>query len=152
MINSPVRRGSGGRPPRRREPTPPMTKGNMQIRVVTMAVAVAIVFLVLGGRLWYLQVLASEDYTDTAQQTQTREVRIPAQRGVIYDREGEVLANNVPGLNVTLIPSSIERERVKELAEVLDANVQEVLAQYDAALDPETGNLYGAMLVKENAD
>lgn len=152
MINSPVRRGSGGRQPRRREPTPPMTKGNMQIRVVTMAVAVAIVFLVLGARLWYLQVLSSEDLTDTAQRTFTREVRIPAQRGVIYDREGEVLANNVPGLNVTLIPSYIERDRVKELAEVLKADVDEVLAQYDAARDPETGNLYGAMLVKENAD
>jgi penicillin-binding protein 2 len=134
-----------------------MTKGNMQIRVVTMAVAVALVFVVLGCRLWYLQVLSSENYTDTAQETQKKTVPIPAQRGVIYDREGEILANNVPGLNVTLIPDYMQRaedgrERVKELAEVLDADVEEVLAQYDAALDPETGNRYGAMLIKENAD
>jgi penicillin-binding protein 2 len=134
-----------------------MTKGNMQIRVVTMAVAVAVVFLVLGARLWYLQVLSSEDYSTTAQQTQQKEVAIPAQRGVIYDREGEVLANNVPGLNVTMIPDYMrklenDRERVKELAEVLDADVEEVLAQYEAAIDPQTGNLYGAMLIKENAD
>jgi penicillin-binding protein 2 len=134
-----------------------MTKGNMQIRVVTMAVAVAVVFLILGARLWYLQVLSSEDYSTTAQQTQQKEVAIPAQRGVIYDREGEVLANNVPGLNVTMIPDYMrklenDRERVKELAEVLDADVEEVLAQYEAAIDPQTGNLYGAMLIKENAD
>src|SRR3712207_2061153 len=93
-----------------------MTKGNMQVRVVSLAVLVAVVFVVLGARLWYLQVLTGEDYTLSARATQTRDVKIPAKRGVIYDRDGEVLANNVPGLNVTVVPDEISREKVKELA------------------------------------
>ena len=124
----------------------------MQLRVVSVAVLVAVVFIVLGARLWYLQVLTGDDYTLSAQATHTREVKMPAQRGVIYDRDGEVLANNVPGLNVTVIPAHISRTKVEKLSEILEADKETVLASYDAAVDPQTGNPYGSMLVKENAD
>ncbi len=124
----------------------------MQMRVVSVAILVAIIFVVLAIRLWYLQVLTGDDFTRSAEATQTREVKIPAQRGVIYDRNGNVLANNVPGLNVTVIPSSISREKVKEMANILGADPKTVLERYDAALAPGTGAPYAAMLVKENAD
>lgn len=124
----------------------------MQVRVVTLAILVAVVFALLGTRLWYLQVLTSEDFTRSAQATHTREVKIPAQRGVIQDRNGEVLANNIPGLNVTVIPDEISRDKLKKLAEIMRADVKAVTERYDAALDPETGNRYGSMLVKENAE
>lgn len=121
----------------------------MQVRVVALAMVVAAVFGVLGFRLWYLQVLTGEEYNAWAQATHTREVKIPAERGVIYDRDGKVLANNVPGLNVTVVPNAIEREKVGELADILQADKEEVLGRYDAAL--ESGNQYSPMLVKENA-
>lgn len=121
----------------------------MQVRVVTLAVLTAIVFLVLGSRLWYLQVLSGDSFTAAAQQTQTSEIKIPSQRGVIYDRNLDVLASNVPGLNVTVVPDEISREKVRELAEIVGANVETVTENYDEAkaYDP-----YSAMLVKENAD
>ena len=126
-----------------------MTKGNMQVRVVTLAILIALVFLVLGARLWYLQVLTGQEYNLSAQATQTREIKIPAQRGVIYDRDGEILASNVPGLNVTVIPDEISRGKVKELAEVVGADAKAVLERYDAAL--YWGDSYSPILVKENA-
>jgi penicillin-binding protein 2 len=129
-----------------------INKGNMQMRVVSVAILVAIIFVVLAIRLWYLQVLTGDDFTRSAEATQTREVKIPAQRGVIYDRDGDILANNVPGLNVTVIPSSISRERVEEMANILGANTRTVLERYDNALTPGAGAPYAAMLVKENAD
>src|SRR5918998_554323 len=112
----------------------------MQVRVVGLAMLVAVFFVILGFRLWYLQVLSGNEYENSAQATQTREVKIPAQRGVIYDRNGTVLANNQPGLNVTIIPNAIPREKVDKMA---------VLANYDA--DMESGNQYSPMLIKENA-
>jgi len=143
-------------PAKKREETPPMTKGNMQVRVVSLAVLIAVVFLILGARLWYLQVLTGEDYTLEAQATHTREVKIPAQRGVIYDRDGEILANNKPGLNVTVIPDELytkygerSKEKVKELAEIVGADAQAVLERYDAAF--AFGDTYSPILVKENA-
>lgn len=121
----------------------------MQVRVMTLAVLVAVVFVVLGARLWHLQVLSGESLSEVAQQTQTREVKIPSQRGVIYDRNMEVLASNVPGLNVTVVPDEISREKVRELADIVGADPDTVLERYDEAkrFDP-----YSAMLVKENAD
>ncbi|MEW6638005.1 MAG: penicillin-binding protein 2, partial [Actinomycetota bacterium] len=75
---------------------------------------------------------------------------IPAQRGVVYDRDGDVLANNVPGLNVTVIPDEISEEKLKELARIVGADVKTVLERYETAF--ETGSQYSPILVKENAD
>jgi penicillin-binding protein 2 len=156
LLRLPVPKEKQTAPAKKREETPPMTKGNMQVRVVSLAVLLAVVFLILGARLWYLQVLTGEDYTLEAQATQTSEVKIPAQRGVIYDRDGEILANNTPGLNVTVIPDEMStqygdrsREKVKELAEIVGADAQAVLERYDSAL--YVGDRYSPILVKENA-
>src|SRR5215210_90872 len=126
-----------------------MTKGNMQVRVVSLAVLIGAVFLILGARLWYLQVLTGQDYTLAARATQHTNIKISAQRGVVYDRDGKILANNVPGLNVTVIPSEISRDKVRELAEVVGADSESVLARYDAAF--ATSSQYSPILVKENA-
>ena len=152
MIDLPTSRRPKGNPPPRKPGDPIISKGSMQMRVVSVAVLVAIIFVILAVRLWYLQVLTGEDFTRSAKATQTREVKIPAQRGVIYDRRGEVMANNVPGLNVTVIPSSIPRNKVEEMANILGADPKTVLKRYDAALTPGAGSPYAAMLVKENAD
>ena len=154
MLKTPVKVGRLRSPDKnngkKTEPEPPITRAKMQVRVVGLAVLLAVFFVVLAFRLWYLQVLAEEEYANSAQATQTRSIKIPAQRGVIYDRNGEVLANNVPGLNITVVPNAIEREKVEELTDILDADKEEVLSRYDAAL--ASGNQYSPMLIKENAD
>jgi penicillin-binding protein 2 len=150
LIRLPVREEKKARPAKKRPDTPPLTKGNMQVRVVTLAVVVAVVFIVLAARLWYLQILTGTEYSVAAQATQTLEVKDPAQRGVIRDRDGQVLANNVPGLNVTVTPSNISREKVEQLAKILGADPKTVLESYDSAYD--WGTQYSPMLVKENAD
>ncbi|MDQ3315710.1 MAG: penicillin-binding protein 2 [Actinomycetota bacterium] len=150
MLRSPARKKKETAPAKKRVETPPMTKGNMQVRVVSLAVLIALVFAVLGARLWYLQVLTGEEYNVMAQNTGTLTVKDPAQRGVIYDRDGEILANNEPGLNVTAIPNEISREKVGELAEVLGADAKSVQGRYDAAID--LGAAYSPILVKENAE
>jgi penicillin-binding protein 2 len=150
LIRLPVREEKKARPAKKRPDTPPITKGNMQVRVVSFAIIVAVVFVVLAARLWYLQVLTGNEYSVAARATQTLEVKDPAQRGVIRDRDGEVLANNVPGLNVTVTPANITREKVGELAKIVGAEPKTVLNSYDSAFD--WGTQYSPMLVKENAD
>jgi penicillin-binding protein 2 len=149
LLRLPVREQKQANPAKKRVETPPMTKGNMQVRVVSLAVLIAAVFVVLGARLWYLQVLTGQDYTLAARATQHTNIKIPAQRGVIYDRDGKILANNVPGLNVTVIPNEISRDKVKELAAAVETDTESVLARYDAAI--ESGSQYSPILVKENA-
>jgi penicillin-binding protein 2 len=149
LLRLPVREQKKANPPKKRVETPPMTKGNMQVRVVSLAVLIAAVFLVLGARLWYLQVLTGQDYTLAARATQHTNIKIPAQRGVVYDRNGKILANNVPGLNVTVIPDEISRDKVEQLAKAVGADTESVLGRYDAAWDSHSQ--YSPILVKENA-
>jgi penicillin-binding protein 2 len=134
---------------KKRDSEQAITRARMQVRVVGLAMLIAIVFVILVFRLWYLQVLTGTEYANTAAATQTRSVKIPAQRGVIYDRDGNVMANNSPGLNVTIVPDAIDRDKVEKLVDILEANEEAVLAQYDAAM--ESGNQYSPMLIKENA-
>jgi penicillin-binding protein 2 len=126
-----------------------MNRGRMQARVILLAVLVMIFFVVLVARLWQLQVLSGEDYSLSARQAYTREVQIPAQRGVIHDRDGEILVNNVAGLNVTVIPEEISGEKLRELALILEADADAVLERYSAAKG--SGDSYSPMLVRENA-
>jgi penicillin-binding protein 2 len=55
---------------------------------------VVFMFAALTTRLWFLQVLASEDFTKQADQNQLRLVRTAPQRGQILDRKGRVLVAN----------------------------------------------------------
>jgi len=61
------------------------------------------IFLVLGGRLWQLQVARSEEYDAQAERNQTRTVPILAPRGKIYDREGRLLVDNYPSFSALLL-------------------------------------------------
>src|SRR5919199_981054 len=158
MLRLPTRRRIGKRFDRRSYPKParkatkpqPITRTRMQLRVVLLATFASILFVVLAFKLWQLQVLASDNYQRSAEATQTRSVKVPAQRGVIYDRNGEVLANNKSAFNVTVVPNDISRDKLGELAELLQADKKEVLSRYDTAI--ASSNRYSPMLVKENAD
>lgn len=54
------------------------------------------VFIILGVRLFYVGVMRGSYYRDLADNNRTAEQILPAPRGVIYDRNGQVLARNKP--------------------------------------------------------
>lgn len=62
------------------------------------------VALLLGVRLFYLQVLHAEELRAAAQGNFLRVEIIPALRGIIRDRNGELLASSMPAFSVTLDP------------------------------------------------
>ncbi|TLF45488.1 penicillin-binding protein 2 [Halomonas urmiana] len=64
----------------------------------------------LGGRLFYLQVVQHEVYSTRSEKNRVRVEPLPPTRGLIYDRNGELLAENRPTYNLTLV-----RERVDDL-------------------------------------
>lgn len=80
-----------------------------RVRFRALALVCAGVFAALFARLWYLQVLNAPTYEHVAAVTSTRTVRIPAPRGRILDRTGEVLVDNVPTKVV-----AIDRQRLAD--------------------------------------
>lgn len=87
-----------------------------------------VLFLVLAGRLFYLMVLSSEELSEKALGVEQRERSIKAARGIIYDRNGVVLADNQPVCTISVIHSQVtEPEKViKLLSEKLSMDEAEI--------------------------
>jgi len=65
------------------------------------AIALAML-VVLGGRLWYLQVLDTSQYKALASVNQTRTIVVPAVRGMITDSTGQPLVTNQTSMTVSV--------------------------------------------------
>jgi penicillin-binding protein 2 len=102
-------------PDRTRSPTP--TQFTLRVAVLS-GVALAM-FSIIFLRLWYLQVLSGDRYLAEAQNNQIREIKVPAPRGEILDRDGKVLVENRTALALQIQTHDLptdrdQRERVLE--------------------------------------
>lgn len=110
------------------------------------------VFLVIGGRIFYLNVLRGGYYQEVAQGNKIRSIVIKAPRGKIFDRYGAMLVNNIPSLDAVIVPADLPKdelnlETMKEiLAEALNMNINEVAAKLEMA----GGRSLNPFLIKEN--
>lgn len=97
----------------------------------TLLLAALIVLLL--GALFDLQVVEDDGWRLKAKANYVRQVAVPAPRGVIYDRDGRILADNVPGYAVTLLPGPADsvRATLVRLATVLGLGVDEVGALFE---------------------
>jgi len=111
----------------------------IQVRLTAFGIFALIVFSVLLGRLWFLQVLTGRELTALAEGNRIRSVPIRAPRGIIYDRNGEILVDNRPGLSVSLVPSVVEQNEglVKRLSSVLEMSPKDIEKKLrEKAADP----------------
>ncbi|MGC4028636.1 MAG: penicillin-binding protein 2 [Steroidobacteraceae bacterium] len=93
------------------------TQAEQRLYLQRSAMAVAVMVLLaalLLGRLVLLQVLRHDHYLELSQGNRTRVEPIPANRGLILDRNGTVLAENQPSYQLELV-----REQVPDLAAAL---------------------------------
>ncbi len=83
-------------------------------RAVVASVFIALLTFVLIGRLVVLQVMRYDYYADLSQGNRVRVEPLPAQRGLILDRNGTVLTENRPAFQLELV-----RERVPNVEATL---------------------------------
>lgn len=76
-------------------------------RVLVVYVLIAGVLGLIIFRLVSLQVLSQETWMEQAVENYTTEIRDPASRGIIYDRNGHILARNVASYNVVITPAGL---------------------------------------------
>jgi len=69
---------------------------------------ICVIATFLAGRLAYLMISQADHYGIKAQQLHERERSIKAERGVIYDRNGIVIAGNKPVSTISVIHSQIK--------------------------------------------
>jgi penicillin-binding protein 2 len=79
-------------------------------RILVFIGLMIIVFLLYVARLLYLQVFQHQFYTAKADENRITEINIPAQRGIIYDRNGVVLARNIPSYNIVITQADLPED------------------------------------------
>src|SRR2546430_11626272 len=88
-------------------------------RALVCAAVMAVATVSLIVRLFVLQVSRHEYYSDLSQGNRVRNEPIPAARGLILDRNGEVIAGNQPAYQLEMVP-----EEVPDLEDTLARLVQ----------------------------
>lgn len=99
-------------------------------RALVAGLLIVALTLTLIGRLFLLQVMRHDYYTELSQGNRVRTEPIPAARGLILDRNGKLLAGNQPAYQLELVP-----EEVPDLNASLKALVQLGLIEADTLDD-----------------
>jgi len=86
-------------------------------RRIFIGIYIAIfLFAILFFRLWYLQVVKGGGYKKIAEHNRLRIIKTPAPRGIIYDRNGNILVNNIPSFDISVIRDALPRDTETLLA------------------------------------
>lgn len=95
--------------------------GDLHRRLFILRVGLLLVVALLGLRLWHLQIREGPYYRDLSENNRTRLVLLEPARGLIYDRHGVLLANNVPSfsLYVTLEDVKDREVLIQQLTDLL---------------------------------
>lgn len=80
----------------------------IKLRVVLASVLVVLASILLLSRLAFLQILQYERYTTASEANRIKLQPIPANRGLIFDRNGVLLADNQPSFTLLVHPKKVE--------------------------------------------
>jgi penicillin-binding protein 2 len=133
---------------------------SVRLRVWLLAGFLALAFVGLGARLWYLQVFEGESYLAQAKRNRVRRVPLPAPRGLILDRHGKVLATSRAAHAVAIVPAALpsaksdgarRAEILRTLGYLLKTSPDEIEKQIAQAKE-KGGSPYDPVRVTDGAD
>ncbi|MCK4842510.1 MAG: penicillin-binding protein 2 [Methylococcales bacterium] len=101
-------------------------------RVVIVFVLIIFLVISLLVRLVYLQIVGHEQYSTMAKSNRVKITPLPPTRGIIYDRHGRVLAENLPSYSLEIIPEQVKDLdntlfKLKQLFDISDEKIKRFL-------------------------
>ena len=138
-------------------------------RIKVLFLIILLLFILIIIRVFYIQVFDYKKLNEYASDLWSRDLPIEANRGLILDRNGVVLADNLTTTSLVLIPNQIkDKEKVtKQLADILNVSYDDMKEHvykntsiervhpegrrlsYDIAEKISNLNIEGVYLVKE---
>lgn len=94
---------------------------------------------VFGARAGWMQIANAQKYAALAKKNMTRDYPILAPRGIVYDRTGTPLVENVPSFDVVAIPADLPRNKGEREAMVM--RLAEALGVPETLLAEEFANI-----------
>jgi penicillin-binding protein 2 len=94
-------------------------------------VGIGFAFCLILIRLWYLQILQGNELFEFSSKNHLKQNKIMAPRGLILDRDGKILVENLPGFEAILSPQYIESldELATKIAPVLGTEPEKIIAK-----------------------
>ncbi|MFO8035948.1 MAG: penicillin-binding protein 2 [Anaerolineales bacterium] len=102
-----------------------------QNRLLSFAILMGAIFLIFIFRLFTIQILNGETWAAQAEENRLREISLASARGVIFDRNGIVLARNVASYNVVVTAADLPDDEgaiqdiVRSLAKYIDVPISQ---------------------------
>lgn len=126
----------------------------IQTRIKMVIMISIFLFLVIVLRVFYLQVIAYQELNRLASALWSRNLPIEADRGLIYDRNGIVLADNITTTSLIIVPNQIkDKQKVaSSLAKILNVSDGEMLKHITKKVSIERVHPEGRRLSYEIAD
>ena len=105
-----------------------MFQKNINIKIRLILVAFIMMFLVIVLRVMYIELIEYDKLSILANNLWSRDLPIQGDRGLILDRNGVVLADNITTTSLVLIPNQIkDKDLVSEtLANILSVSKEEM--------------------------
>ena len=123
-----------------------MLNKKQTLRLQTMLGLCLLLFVILLGRMVYLQLWRGEYYTKQSDGNRLRQSRIIAPRGLIFDKEGKELVNNLPGYAVVLQKQAdYKPETLEHISKLLSIPVPEIKKRIK-----ESQNYYEPIMLKND--
>ena len=123
-----------------------MLNKKQTLRLQTMLGLCLLLFVILLGRMVYLQLWRGEYYTKQSDGNRLRQSRIIAPRGLIFDKDGKELVNNLPGYAVVLQKQAdYKPESLQHISQLLNISVDEIKKKIK-----ESQNYYEPILLKSD--
>ena len=125
-----------------------------QLRIKIVLIIVVVLFLVILGRIFYIQVFSYNKLNNLALALWQRNLPITADRGRILDRNGKVLATNITTTTLYVVPSQVtnKEDTAIKLAEILDCDKNNILKHLNKKTSLEKVNPEGRQLDSKTAD
>ena len=97
-------------------------------RLVIIYLFFGLIFIFFLERTYSLQISEFSDYEIAALENKTKEVLVQPVRGVIYDRNGTIIVNNVPSYDLIFKPWKIEdlNKFIEKISLVIELNPDEI--------------------------
>jgi penicillin-binding protein 2 len=98
-------------------------------RIRLSTVVSVLLFLVLAARLWQLQIVQGAEYMRLSYDNRLRIEKVPAPRGIIYDRNGKALVKNSAYYNVSILPEMLEDADIGAIADFIGVEPDGILGK-----------------------
>ncbi len=101
---------------------------NIHVRIKIILIMLLGLLAIVIVKIFYTQVISYNNLNYLATSLWSRNLPIEADRGIIYDRNGIILADNITTTSIVLIPNQIEDKEytTKVLAEKLNVSIEEM--------------------------